>query len=70
MKAKLELNDLYQNFNSVFYCLRRIKKEGKDVEEGKCLRGIDRQLDYIEEDRAKICKEHMKKIMNEENIRD
>ena len=38
MKANQELNNLYQNSNSVFYFLRRMKKEGKDVEEGRCLR--------------------------------
>ena len=59
MEANQELNNLYQNSNSVFYFLRRMKKEGKDVE------GI--RLGFIEEDRAKIWKEHMKKIVNEEN---
>ena len=66
-KANQELNNLYQNCNSVFYFLRRMKKEGKDVEEGRCLRGGDGRLGFIEEDRAKIWKEHMEKIMNEEN---
>ena len=32
METNLELNNLYQNFNSVFYFLRRMKKEGNDVE--------------------------------------
>ena len=44
-----------------------MKREGKDVEEGRCLGGRDRRLGFIEEDRAKIWKEHMEKIMNEEN---
>ena len=38
-----------------------------DVEGGRCLRGGDGRLGFIEEDRAKIWKEHMEKIMNEEN---
>ena len=67
MKANQELNDLYQNSNSVFYFPRRMKKEGKDVKGGRCLRGGDGRSGFIEEDRAKIWKEHMKKIMNEEN---
>ena len=33
----------------------------------RCLRGRDGRLDFIEEDRAKIWKEHTEKIMNEEN---
>ena len=37
MEADQELNNLYQNSNSVFYFLRRMKKEGKDVEGGKVL---------------------------------
>ena len=67
MEANQELNNLYQNSNSVFYFLRRMKKERKDVEGGKCLRGGDGRLGFIEKDREKIWKEHMEKIMNEEN---
>ena len=67
MEANQELNNLYQNSNSVFYFLRRMKNEGKDVEGGRCLRGGDGRLGFIEEDRAKIWKEHMEKVMNEEN---
>ena len=64
MEANQELNNLYQNSNSVFYFLRRMKKE---VEGGRCLRRRDGRLGFIEEDRAKIWKEHMEKIMNEED---
>ena len=67
MEANQELNNLYQNSNSVFYFLRRMKKEGKDVEKGRCLRGGEVRLGFIEEYRAKIWKEHMENIMNEEN---
>ena len=38
-----------------------------DVEGGRCLRGGDGRLGFIKEDRAKIWKEHLEKIMNEEN---
>ena len=44
-----------------------MKKEGKDVEGGRCFRRRDGRLDFIEKDRAKIWKELMEKIMNEEN---
>ena len=64
MEANQELNNLYQNSNSVFYFLRRMKK---DVEEGRCLRGGDGRLGFIKEDREKIGREHMEKIMNKEN---
>ena len=67
MEVNQELNDLYHNSNSFFYFLRRMKNEGKDLEGGRCLRGGDGRLDFIEKDMAKIWKEHMEKIMNEEN---
>ena len=51
MEANQELNDLYQNSNSVFCFLSRIKKEKKDVEGGRCFRGRNGRLGYIEEDR-------------------
>ena len=38
METNQDLNDLYQNSNRVFYFLRRMKKEGKNVEGGRCLR--------------------------------
>ena len=44
-----------------------MKKEGKDFEGGRCLRGRDERLGFVEEDRASILKEHMEKIINEEN---
>ena len=47
-----------------------MKKEGKDLEGGRCLRGGNGRLGFIEEDREKIWKEHMEKIINEENKRD
>ena len=64
MEANQELNNLYQNSNSVFYFLRRRKEEGKDLEGGRCLKGRDGRLGFIEED---SWKDHMKKIVNEEN---
>ena len=45
--------------------VKRMKKEGKDVEGGRCLRKGDGRLGFIEENRAKIWKEHMEKIMKE-----
>ena len=65
--AEQELNDLHQISNSVFCFLRKTKKEGKDLEGGRCLRGRNGRLGSLEEDRAKIWKERMEKMMNEEN---
>ena len=63
---KHKFNNLCQSSNSLFCFLRRVKKEREDVEGGRCLRRKERQLGFIEEDCAKIWKEHMEKIMNEE----
>ena len=35
IEANQELNNLYQNSNIVCYFLRRMKKEGKDLEGGR-----------------------------------
>ena len=43
-----------------------MKKEGKDEEGEEYFRGKNIPLSFIE-DRAKIWKKHMEKIMNEEN---
>ena len=40
------------------------------MERGRCPRRSNGQLGFIEEDRAKIWKNHTEKIMNEENERD
>ena len=52
--AEQELNDLSQNFNSIFFFLRRMKKEGQNMEGGRCFRGRDGRLDFIEKDREKF----------------
>ena len=44
-----------------------MKKDGKDVEGGRCMRGSDGRLNFSEEDRGRVWKEHMERIMNEEN---
>ena len=44
-----------------------MKKEGKDVKGARRLRGREGRLGFIAENRAKIWKEHIEKIMNEEN---
>ena len=44
MEANQELNDLYQNSNSVLYFLRRIKKEG--CRRKKVLKRKRRTMDY------------------------
>ena len=60
-EANQKLDDLYQNSNSVFYLLKRIKKKGKDLEGGRGLRGRNERLRFIE-DRAKIGRKAKKRL--------
>ena len=47
--------------------IKSMKKDGKDVEGGRCMRGTDGRLNFSEIDRGKVWKKHMERIMNEEN---
>ena len=47
-----------------------MKRDGKDVEEGKWIKGRDGRIGFSQEDQCKIWKEHMERIMNEENAWD
>ena len=67
MEAIQELDKLYQNSNSIFYFLRKMKKEGKDVEGERYLKGSNGRLGFIDEDKAKSWQERMEKIINEED---
>lgn len=62
-----ELKELDKSPNEVFKFVKSMKKDGKDVEGGRCMRGSDGRLSFSEKDRGRVWKEHMEKIMNEEN---
>ena len=64
--AEQELRELSQHPNKVFKLVKSMKKAGKDAEGGKCMRGSDGRLNFIEKDRGRIWKKHIL-IMNEEN---
>ena len=52
----------------MFKLVKSMKKDEKDVEGGRCMRGSDGRLSFSEfKDRGKDWKEHMERIMNEEN---
>ena len=53
--------------NKVFKLVKSMKKDGKDVEGVRCMRGSNGRLSFSEKDRGKVWKEHMERIMNEEN---
>ena len=62
-----ELRELSEHPNKVFKLVNSMKKDGKDVEGGRCMRVCDDRLSFSEKDRGKVWKEHMERIMNEEN---
>ena len=57
--AERELRGLSEHPNKM-----SMKKDGKDVEGGRCMRGSDCRLSFSEKDRGKVWKEHMERIMN------
>ena len=44
-----------------------MRKEGRNIDGGGCMKDKDGRLVVREKDRAKLWKEHMEKIMNGEN---
>ena len=53
--------------NKVFKFVKSMKKDGKDVEGGRCMRGSEGSLNFSEKDRGRVWEKHIKRIMNEEN---
>ena len=69
-EAEKEMKELREKPNKIFKFVKFMKKDGKDVEGGKWIKGRDGIIGFNQEDRCKIWKEHMEKIMNEENAWD
>ena len=61
-EAKQELNNLCHNSDSVFSFLRRMKKEGKDVEGGRFLRGRNGRLGLLKKTGRKFGKTIWKRL--------
>ena len=60
------MNVLCTKPNDVFKFVKFMRKEGRDIDGGGCMKDKDR-LVVSEKDRGKLWKEHMEKIMNVEN---
>ena len=69
-EAEEELRKLENKPTEAFKFMKTLKREGKDVRGGRCIRGKDGKLGFSEKDRGRIWKEHMEEIMNEENLWD
>ena len=56
--------------NNIFTVVKFMKKNEKDIEGGRCMRGKSGSLDFSEKDRKRIWKNYMEEMMNKENDRD
>ena len=66
-EAKKELTKLNKKANNIFTLVKFMKKDGKAVEEDRCMKGNSRRFGFSEKDRKRIWKNHMEEIMNKEN---
>ena len=58
-EADKELIKLNKKPNNIFTLVKFMKKDGKDIEGGRCMRGKDGKLGFSEKDRKRIWKNHM-----------
>ena len=66
-EAEEEMNVLCTKPNDFFRFVKFMRKEGRDIDGGGCMKNKDGKLVVSEKDRGKLWKEHMEKIMNVEN---
>ena len=59
-KAEKKLTKLNEKPNNIFTRVKLMKKDGKDIEESKRMRGKDGTLGFSEKDSKKIWKNQMK----------
>ena len=65
--AKAMREELSEHPNKVFKLVKSMKKDGKDLEGGRYMRGINGRLNFSEKDIGRVWKEHMERVMNEKN---
>ena len=66
-EAEKETKDLREKPNYVFKLVKLMKRDWKDVMGGRCIKGKDGNLAFTKRDKKIIWKEHIKRVMNEEN---
>ena len=52
--AEQELRELNEHPNKVFKLVKSMKKDRKDVEGGRCMRGSDGRLNFCEKDGGRV----------------
>ena len=67
MEAEKKMEELREKPNKIFKFVKFMKRDGKDVEVGKWIKGRDGRIGFSQEGRCKIWKEHMQRIVNEES---
>ena len=60
--AEQELKELSEHPNKVFKLVKLMKKDGKDVEGGRCMRGSDGRLNFSEKDKGESGKSTWKEL--------
>ena len=66
-EAEEEMNVLCTKPNDIFKFVKFMRKKGRDIKGGGCMKDKDGKLVVSEKDRGKLWKKHMEKIMNVEN---
>ena len=66
-EAEKELSKLNKKPDNIFTLVKFMKKDGKDIEGCRCMRGKYEKLSFSEKGRKRIRKNHMEEIMNKEN---
>ena len=67
LATEVEMKVLCDKPNEVFKLVKFMRKDGKDMNGGGCMKDKYGRLVVSEKDRAKLWKDHMEKIMNVEN---
>ena len=65
-EVEIELTKLNEKPNNIFTLVNFMKKDGKDIEGGRCIKGKGRKLGFGK-DRKGMWKNCMEEIMNKEN---
>ena len=66
--AEQELRELSEHLNKVFKLMKSMKKDGKYVEGGRCIRGSDGRLNFSKKDKTKVWKEQIGRASCRERV--
>ena len=61
------LTELRNCPNWMFWLIKRLRIDSKEVEGGRCMRESDGRLCFNEKERGKVWKDYMEQVMHKEN---